>query len=89
MAPLQKCVIDGCGINSSLLWYPAKSIIQICYIYQVIDRYIQDLRGNKHFWKALVLLAEDFRQTLSIIPRSTPAYVQNIEHCGDKYKQCN
>lgn len=35
---------------------------------------MQDLRGNRRpFGGALILLSGDFRQTLPIIPRSTPA----------------
>ncbi|GFT49845.1 ATP-dependent DNA helicase [Trichonephila clavipes] len=37
-------------------------------------RTLQDLRGNEQlFGGALTLLAGDFRQTLPVIPRSTPA----------------
>ncbi|XP_069167102.1 ATP-dependent DNA helicase pif1-like [Procambarus clarkii] len=38
------------------------------------DRSLKDLRGNiRPFGNALILLAGDFRQTLPVIPRSTPA----------------
>ncbi len=41
---------------------------------EALDRSLQDLRGNlRPFGNALILLAGDFRQTLPIIPRSTPA----------------
>ncbi|XP_029173244.1 ATP-dependent DNA helicase pfh1-like [Nylanderia fulva] len=41
---------------------------------EALDRSLQDLRGNiKPFGNALILLAGDFRQTLPLIPRSTPA----------------
>ncbi|XP_036146764.1 ATP-dependent DNA helicase PIF1-like [Monomorium pharaonis] len=41
---------------------------------EALNRTLQDLRGNnKPFGNALILLAEDFKQTLPVIPRSTPA----------------
>jgi len=41
---------------------------------EVIHRPMQDLRGNQNiFGGALILLSGDFRQTLPVIPRSTPA----------------
>lgn len=41
---------------------------------EALDRTLQDLRDNTQpFGGALILLAGDFRQTLPIIPRSTPA----------------
>ncbi|XP_016854588.2 uncharacterized protein LOC107983828 [Anolis carolinensis] len=41
---------------------------------EALHRTLQDLRGNKGpFGNATILLAGDFRQTLPIIPRSTPA----------------
>ena len=41
---------------------------------EALDRSLQDLRGNSNtFGNALILLAGDFRQTLPVIPRSTPA----------------
>ncbi|GFV96639.1 ATP-dependent DNA helicase [Trichonephila clavipes] len=41
---------------------------------EALDRSLQDLRGNtRPFGSALILLAGDFRQTLPVIPRSTPA----------------
>lgn len=41
---------------------------------EALDRMLQDLRGNTQpFGGALILLAGDFRQTLPVIPRSTPA----------------
>ncbi|GFR29909.1 ATP-dependent DNA helicase [Trichonephila clavata] len=41
---------------------------------EALDRSLQDLRGNtRPFGNALILLAGDFRQTLPVIPRSTPA----------------
>lgn len=41
---------------------------------EALDRTLQDLRGNQQpFGGALILLAGDFRQTLPVISRSTPA----------------
>ncbi|XP_067140991.1 ATP-dependent DNA helicase pif1-like [Centruroides vittatus] len=41
---------------------------------EVLDRTQKDLRGNgQPFGGALILLSGDFRQTLPVIPRSTPA----------------
>jgi len=41
---------------------------------EAIHRTMQDLRGNQNiFGGALILLSGDFRQTLPVIPRSTPA----------------
>ncbi|XP_066453866.1 uncharacterized protein [Eleutherodactylus coqui] len=41
---------------------------------EALDRTLQDLRGNAQpFGGALILLSGDFRQTLPVIPRSTPA----------------
>ncbi|GFV96758.1 ATP-dependent DNA helicase [Trichonephila clavipes] len=41
---------------------------------EALDRSLQDLRGNvQPFGNALILLAGDFRQTLPVISRSTPA----------------
>ncbi|GFW15894.1 ATP-dependent DNA helicase [Trichonephila clavipes] len=41
---------------------------------EALDRSLQDLRGNtRPFGSALILLAGDFRQTLPVMPRSTPA----------------
>lgn len=41
---------------------------------EALDRTLQDLRGNaQRFGGALILLAGDFRQTLPVIPKSTPA----------------
>ena len=41
---------------------------------EALDRSLQDLRGNiRPFGNALILLAGDFRQTLPVVPRSTPA----------------
>lgn len=41
---------------------------------EALDPTLKDLRGNgKLFGGALILLSGDFRQTLSVIPRSTPA----------------
>ncbi|GFV46634.1 ATP-dependent DNA helicase [Trichonephila clavipes] len=41
---------------------------------EALNRTLQDLRGNEQlFGGALILLAGDFRQTLPVIPRSTPA----------------
>jgi len=44
-----------------------------------LDQSLRDLRGNlKPFGSTLILLAGDFRQTLPIIPRSTPADEMNV-----------
>ncbi|GFV80265.1 ATP-dependent DNA helicase [Trichonephila clavipes] len=41
---------------------------------EALDRTLRDFRGNRRiFGGALILLSGDFRQTLTIIPRSTPA----------------
>src|SRR5258705_7682153 len=41
---------------------------------EALDRSLQDLReNNRPFGNAIILLAGDFRQTLPVIPRSTPA----------------
>ncbi|GFV93748.1 ATP-dependent DNA helicase [Trichonephila clavipes] len=41
---------------------------------EALDRTLRDFRGNRRiFGGALILLSVDFRQTLPIIPRSTPA----------------
>lgn len=41
---------------------------------EALNRTLQDLRGNtQQFGALLILLAGDFRQTLPVIPRSTPA----------------
>ena len=41
---------------------------------EALDRTLQDLRKNQNqFSSAMILLANDFRQTLPVIPRSTPA----------------
>src|SRR5258705_1174441 len=41
---------------------------------EALDQSLQDLRDNPTpFGNALILLAGDFRQTLPVIPRSTPA----------------
>lgn len=41
---------------------------------EALDRTMQDLRNNQTlFGGAMILLAGDFRQTLPVIPRSTPA----------------
>ncbi|GFX96456.1 ATP-dependent DNA helicase [Trichonephila clavipes] len=40
---------------------------------EALDRTVRDFRGNRRiFGGALILLSGDFRQTLPIIPRSTP-----------------
>ena len=45
---------------------------------EALDQCLKDLQGNsKPFGSTLILLAEDFRQTLPIIPRSTPADEMN------------
>ncbi|UYV84557.1 hypothetical protein LAZ67_X002608 [Cordylochernes scorpioides] len=41
---------------------------------EALNRTLKDLRGNEQlFGGALILLAGNFRQTLPVIPRSTPA----------------
>ncbi|GFW51495.1 ATP-dependent DNA helicase [Trichonephila clavipes] len=41
---------------------------------EALDRTLRDFRGNRRIFDgALILLSGDFRQTLPIIPRSTPA----------------
>lgn len=41
---------------------------------EALDRTLKDLRGNQQlFGGALILLSGDFRQTLPVIPKSTPA----------------
>ena len=41
---------------------------------EALDRTLKDLRSNQtRFGGAMILLARDFRQTLPVIPRSTPA----------------
>lgn len=41
---------------------------------EALDRTLKDLRNNQEiFGGALILLSGDFRQTLPVIPRSTPA----------------
>ncbi|GFV78485.1 ATP-dependent DNA helicase [Trichonephila clavipes] len=41
---------------------------------EALSRTLQDLKGNEKLFRgALILLAGDFRQTLPVIPRSTPA----------------
>jgi len=45
---------------------------------EALDRSLQDLRGNsKPFGSTLLLFVRDFRQTLPVIPRSTPADEMN------------
>ena len=45
---------------------------------EALEQSLRDLRGNsKPFGSTLMLLAGDFRQTISIIPRSTPADEMN------------
>ena len=45
---------------------------------EALEQSLRDLRGNsKPFGSTLILLAGDFRQTLPIIPRSTPADEMN------------
>ncbi|GBP32025.1 ATP-dependent DNA helicase pif1 [Eumeta japonica] len=58
---------------------------------EAFNRTMQDLRGNQQlFGGALILLSGDFRQTLPVIPRSTPA--DEINAClkssvfGDMYE---
>ncbi|KAG8235128.1 hypothetical protein J437_LFUL012324 [Ladona fulva] len=42
--------------------------------FEALDRTQQDLRGNSELMGgALVILFGDFRQTLPVIPKSTPA----------------
>ena len=51
----------------SARWHTKKSL-------EALDRMLQDLRKNKNwFGGAMILLAGDFRQTLVVVPRSTPA----------------
>lgn len=41
--------------------------------FEAVDRTMRDLRGNNEpMGGALILLAGDFRQTLPVVPRSTP-----------------
>lgn len=41
---------------------------------EALDRTLKDLRGNRNlFGGVLIILAGDFRQTLPVIPRATPA----------------
>ncbi|GFT01991.1 ATP-dependent DNA helicase [Trichonephila clavipes] len=48
-------------------WHTKKSL-------EGLDRSLQDLLGNtRPFGSALILPAGDFRQTLPVIPRLTPA----------------
>uniref|UniRef100_A0A182EY68 ATP-dependent DNA helicase n=2 Tax=Onchocerca ochengi TaxID=42157 RepID=A0A182EY68_ONCOC len=65
---LQKCkliVWDECTMTHK------KSV-------EALNRSLQDLRGNiRPFGNALILFAGDFRQTLPVIPRSTPADERN------------
>ena len=45
---------------------------------EALEQSLRDLQGNsKPFGRTLILLAGDFRQTLPIIPRSTPADEMN------------
>ena len=45
---------------------------------EILEQSLRNLRGNsKPFGSTLILLAGDFRQTLPIIPRSTPADEMN------------
>ncbi|KIH67432.1 hypothetical protein ANCDUO_02239 [Ancylostoma duodenale] len=42
--------------------------------HEALDRMLQDIRGNNHLMGGIaVVLAGDFRQTMPVIPRSTPA----------------
>ncbi|GFU28628.1 ATP-dependent DNA helicase [Trichonephila clavipes] len=63
---LQKCKVivwDEC----TMMMIHKKSL-------EALDRSLQDLRENvQPFRNALILLAGDFRQTLPVISRSTPA----------------
>ena len=46
---------------------------------EALDQCLKDLRGkSKPFGSTLILLAGDFRQTLPIIPKSTPADEMNV-----------
>ncbi|RCN24288.1 hypothetical protein ANCCAN_30020 [Ancylostoma caninum] len=46
---------------------------------EALDRILQDIRGNNRIMgDAVVVLAGDFRQTLPVIPRSTPADELNL-----------
>ena len=45
---------------------------------ETLDQCLKDFRGNSEpFGSTLILLAGDFKQTLPIIPRSTPADEMN------------
>ncbi|GBP77235.1 ATP-dependent DNA helicase pif1 [Eumeta japonica] len=61
---------------------------------EAMDRTLQELRKNSEIMGgALLILSGDFRQTLPVIPKSTPA--DEINAClkshisGQKYKYCN
>lgn len=50
---------------------------------EVLDRTMKDIRSNQNlFGGAMILLADDFRQTLPVIPRSRAA---DVNH---KYASC-
>lgn len=50
---------------------------------EALDRTMKDIRSNQNlFGGAMILLADDFRQTLPVIPRSTAA---DVNH---KYASC-
>ena len=61
---LQKCVLivwDECTMSHKAA-------------FEALDRTLQDLRGNKQLMGGVaLLLAGDFRQTLPVIPKGTPA----------------
>jgi hypothetical protein len=45
--------------------------------WEALNRTLKGLRGNAQFFGgALILLSGDFRQTLPVIPRSTPAILK-------------
>ncbi|GFV61162.1 ATP-dependent DNA helicase [Trichonephila clavipes] len=62
-------VLQTCQI---IIWYECTMSHKKAL--EALDRTLRDFRGNRRiFGGALILLSGDFRQTLPIIPRSTPA----------------